>query len=51
MMCPTVAAVRQGCTRSVVLSLYCLVPVTCGVATSLTQKHVDVNVSMGWYVN
>ena len=46
----TTAAVRQGCTRSVVLSSSCLVPVICGVDNICDTKHVDVNVRMGWYI-
>ena len=43
MMYPTTAAVRHGCTRSVVLSSYCLVPVIRGVGKTSDTKHVDVN--------
>ena len=50
-MYPTTAAVRQGCTRSVVLSSYCLVPVIYGVGKTSDTKHVDMNVRMGWYIN
>ena len=61
MMYPA-AAVRQGCTRSVVLSSCCLVPVICGVGKVSDTKHnpwcvrkntayVEFNVRMGWYIN
>ena len=48
---PTTAAVRQGCTRSVVLSSHCLVTVICSEGKTSDTKHVDVNVRMGWYIN
>ena len=50
-MYPTAAAVRQGCTRSVLLSSCCLVPVICRVGKISDTKHVDVNVRMGWYIS
>ena len=50
-MYPTPAAMRQGCTCSVVLSSYYLVPVICGVGKISDAESVDVNVRMGWYEN
>ena len=52
MMYPTItASVRQGCTRSVVLSPCCPVPVISGVGEISDTKHVDVSVRMGSYIN
>ena len=61
-MCPTTAAVWQGCTRGVVLSSCCLAPVICGVSKisdplclylvrKNTLVYLDLNVRMGWYIN
>ena len=41
------AAVRQGCTLSLVLSSCCLVPLMCGVGKISDTNHVGVNVRMG----
>ena len=59
--CCRTAAVRQGCTRSVVLFSCCLAPLICGVSKNDTQHDpsvecvkilsLDVNVRMGWYIN
>ena len=64
-MYPSTAAVRQGCTRGVVLSSCCLVHVICGVGNLSDTKHypwyerktlpdtafVDVNVRMVFCIN
>ena len=50
MMYPTTAAVRQDCTRGVLLPSSCLVPVICGVGKISDTKRVDLKVRIDWCI-